>query len=115
MFASFFFFFFKQMTAYEMRISDWSSVVCSSDLRKTRRAVDRLRASRQCRRCGRAWHRSVDRVGAVQWPVAVTERRLQRRQHQQAGCKQRDQERIAAAEHPALYLERDQQIGRANV
>src|SRR3546814_8495088 len=25
-------FFFKQKTAYEMRISDWSSVVCSSDL-----------------------------------------------------------------------------------
>src|SRR3546814_6837470 len=28
----FFFFFFKQKTAYEMRISDWSSDVCSSDL-----------------------------------------------------------------------------------
>src|SRR3546814_4322362 len=26
------FFFFKQKTAYEMRISDWSSGVCSSDL-----------------------------------------------------------------------------------
>src|SRR3546814_3797037 len=30
----FFFFFFKQKTAYEMRISDWSSDVCSSDLRQ---------------------------------------------------------------------------------
>src|SRR3546814_5116959 len=30
------FFFFKQKTAYEMRISDWSSDVCSSDL------VDRI-------------------------------------------------------------------------
>src|SRR3546814_8263226 len=30
-----FFFFFKQKTAYEMRISDWSSDVCSSDLAKT--------------------------------------------------------------------------------
>src|SRR3546814_1084254 len=29
-------FFFKQKTAYEMRISDWSSDVCSSDLRQTR-------------------------------------------------------------------------------
>src|SRR3546814_4464340 len=29
-----FFFFFKQKTAYEMRISDWSSDVCSSDLRR---------------------------------------------------------------------------------
>src|SRR3546814_4663748 len=29
------FFFFKQKTAYEMRISDWSSDVCSSDLRES--------------------------------------------------------------------------------
>src|SRR3546814_8359833 len=34
-----FFFFFKQKTAYEMRISDWSSDVCSSDL---------LRADHHC-------------------------------------------------------------------
>src|SRR3546814_8650186 len=35
MFVMFLFlvFFFKQKTAYEMRISDWSSDVCSSDLR----------------------------------------------------------------------------------
>src|SRR3546814_16925198 len=31
-----FFFFFKQKTAYEMRISDWSSDVCSSDLCRVR-------------------------------------------------------------------------------
>src|SRR3546814_5147041 len=30
--CSLLFFFFKQKTAYEMRISDWSSDVCSSDL-----------------------------------------------------------------------------------
>src|SRR3546814_8763670 len=30
------FFFFKQKTAYEMRISDWSSDVCSSDLPQCR-------------------------------------------------------------------------------
>src|SRR3546814_4000331 len=30
-------FFFKQKTAYEMRISDWSSDVCSSDLRGEQR------------------------------------------------------------------------------
>src|SRR3546814_19080047 len=30
------FMFFKQKTAYEMRISDWSSDVCSSDLRARR-------------------------------------------------------------------------------
>src|SRR3546814_20570580 len=33
-FAGSVFFFFKQKTAYEMRISDWSSDVCSSDLAK---------------------------------------------------------------------------------
>src|SRR3546814_14901245 len=46
----FFVFFFKQKTAYEMRISDWSSDVCSSDLRdgpgprtQTRDGADRKR------------------------------------------------------------------------
>src|SRR3546814_10090945 len=33
-----FFFLFKQKTAYEMRISDWSSDVCSSDLVAAARA-----------------------------------------------------------------------------
>src|SRR3546814_2363261 len=32
-------FFFKQKTAYEMRISDWSSDVCSSDLQTPRPSV----------------------------------------------------------------------------
>src|SRR3546814_4711801 len=35
-----FFFFFKQKTAYEMRISDWSSDVCSSDLLARRTGAD---------------------------------------------------------------------------
>src|SRR3546814_1795938 len=35
-----FFFFFKQKTAYEMRISDWSSDVCSSDLQFDQQIVD---------------------------------------------------------------------------
>src|SRR3546814_15817648 len=35
-------FFFKQMTAYEMRISDWNSDVCSSDLRS--RSVSSIRS-----------------------------------------------------------------------
>src|SRR3546814_1115665 len=38
------FFFFKQKTAYEMRISDWSSDVCSSDLHFQWRHPDRGRA-----------------------------------------------------------------------
>src|SRR3546814_19102364 len=41
------FFFFKQKTAYEMRISDWSSDVCSSDLRTEYLAEDRRTAGRR--------------------------------------------------------------------
>src|SRR3546814_4583164 len=41
--SSLVFFFFKQKTAYEMRISDWSSDVCSSDLQSL---TDRSNASR---------------------------------------------------------------------
>src|SRR3546814_19499083 len=40
------FFFFKQKTAYEMRISDWSSDVCSSDLVGSRAGREWLRADR---------------------------------------------------------------------
>src|SRR3546814_17981725 len=39
------FFFFKQKTAYEMRISDWSSDVCSSDLSE---AAIMFLASKSC-------------------------------------------------------------------
>src|SRR3546814_7368677 len=35
-----FFFYFKQKTAYEMRISDWSSDVCSSDLGANRATAE---------------------------------------------------------------------------
>src|SRR3546814_1298257 len=49
-------FFFKQKTAYEMRISDWSSYVCSSDLvqpileNRYRRFIDDTIAIQQRRR-----------------------------------------------------------------
>src|SRR3546814_10406656 len=71
------FFFFKQKTAYEMRISDWSSDVCSSDLQQwpprwrgslqddwcRRRCGGRRSPSAACRRsAGRAWQHS--RAGA---------------------------------------------------
>src|SRR3546814_4758567 len=36
-------FFFKQKTAYEMRISDWSSDVCSSDLDRAAAVAGRTR------------------------------------------------------------------------
>src|SRR3546814_7751884 len=57
-----YFFFFKQKTAYELRISDWSSDVCSSDLR--------LRAGRPRR--GRGGGRIRPRPAR---PVAPPDRR----------------------------------------
>src|SRR3546814_8884974 len=51
------FFFFKQKTAYEMRISDWSSDVCSSDL------SPEYRAARQCARDDGRWAAERDYVG----------------------------------------------------
>src|SRR3546814_18078589 len=44
-----FFFFFKQKTAYEMRISDWSSDVCSSDLLKWIRSISTQSAEENLR------------------------------------------------------------------
>src|SRR3546814_2853475 len=38
-------FFFKQKTAYEMRISDWSSDVCSSDLSSSEETADYQRSA----------------------------------------------------------------------
>src|SRR3546814_3346415 len=46
-----FFCFFKQKTAYEMRISDWSSDVCSSDLKATGPARKKGSGLSWCRWC----------------------------------------------------------------
>src|SRR3546814_9259584 len=55
----FVFFFFKQKTAYEMRISDWSSDVCSSDLLEGKGVhvvtVNDYLASRDCDWMGRVY------------------------------------------------------------
>src|SRR3546814_9878036 len=47
------FLFFRQKTAYDMRISDWSSDVCSSDLRRFDLAVDHRLQRRQRDRAAR--------------------------------------------------------------
>src|SRR3546814_9224497 len=44
------FFFFKQKSAYEMRISDWSSDVCSSDLIPLRKSLQLFYAPHSLRR-----------------------------------------------------------------
>src|SRR3546814_8371885 len=56
-YISLMFFFFKQKTAYEMRISDWSSDVCSSDLAQNcnfalNRAGNELVLVRRCHEQG---------------------------------------------------------------
>src|SRR3546814_3870060 len=50
-------FFFKQKTAYEMRISDWSSDVCSSDLPSVARERQQVRADEQHPRLRLRQHR----------------------------------------------------------
>src|SRR3546814_4208594 len=83
----YFIFFFKQKTAYEMRISDWSSDVCSSDLaggagrsaderasqlRDPRRPADAARQGRGVRGGARAPEGARGRSGH---PVAPAARR----------------------------------------
>src|SRR3546814_16583444 len=53
----YYFFFFKQKTAYEMRISDWSSDVCSSDLNAATKPTAIIAVSSELS-CARAFHRS---------------------------------------------------------
>src|SRR3546814_492637 len=64
------FFFFKQKTAYEMRISDWSSDVCSSDL------VARVEIALECRKCPRA-----DRIAHVLHQILIKMQIMLRHQH----------------------------------
>src|SRR3546814_5860380 len=62
------FFFFKQKTAYEMRISDWSSDVCSSDLHRPRAGNPLSRADRCAREHARlGLHRRAFRYAGPEW------------------------------------------------
>src|SRR3546814_4120937 len=63
------FFFFKQKTAYEMRISDWSSDVCSSDLVR----LDRVLEPGLCPALLEA---TADGADVVALAVAVEQRQL---------------------------------------
>src|SRR3546814_17943114 len=54
------FFFFKQKTAYEMRISDWSSDVCSSDL-----TSKRSNRTRHWQRTGQCRSTSTNSAGSL--------------------------------------------------
>src|SRR3546814_5797923 len=52
----FYIFFFKQKTAYEMRISDWSSDVCSSDLEASTGVMEGNRIHGRPSRLGPSYH-----------------------------------------------------------
>src|SRR3546814_2850596 len=62
------FLFFKQKTAYEMRISDWSSDVCSSDLTELNvgstfnRNIDHLPCSLKVLKLGWNFNQNVDHL-----------------------------------------------------
>src|SRR3546814_9205075 len=88
--VEFIIFVFKQKTAYELRISDWSSDVCSSDLRRGRRGGDDL--LRLCR-----LRRGLDRGRGNQEPATQRADRV---------------DRLAAVLHRLLHSRRE--IGRAS-
>src|SRR3546814_4839756 len=69
------FFFFKQKTAYEMRISDWSSDVCSSDLSQIALAVARL-ATFLAPHDAEGWLITADMLAADDKPERSEERRV---------------------------------------
>src|SRR3546814_5043554 len=124
-----FFFFFKQKTAYEMRISDWSSDVCSSDLihgmakggtllnfgshglkalapgRITARQIEASRRAitRHMKRAGRVWIRIFPDLPVSQKPAEV-------RQGKGKGAP----EYWAARVHPGRIMF-EIEIGRAHV
>src|SRR3546814_12601813 len=58
-----YFFFFKQKTAYEMRISDWSSDACSSDLREGPHPLGRAARAARCAQADRGLHDRRQRRG----------------------------------------------------
>src|SRR3546814_14074437 len=74
------FFFFKQKTAYEMRISDWSSDVCSSDL-----GADFLRSEIQHDIAGQMQHVSAGEIHEHQACLRVEPEVAERVEVQVAG------------------------------
>src|SRR3546814_4995054 len=92
-----FVFFFKQKTAYEMRISDWSSDVCSSDLRVPNRFELVLLAAERARQLGRGEPQMIEVAGEPRTLVSLREiaagkvdvNALRERQIGRASCRER--------------------------
>src|SRR3546814_3798881 len=98
------FFFFKQKTAYEMRISDWSSDVCSSDLGICLRLViekavlsrGSLSARQEARKL--EWTRVLAAV-----PVATSSR---------GNCHYRPGGRPGASPHALQFSSEERRVGK---
>src|SRR3546814_1402231 len=109
------FFFFKQKTAYEMRISDWSSDVCSSDLRKIR--------PRRCRRWitdllgGRAWpSRPCSHISRMQAGLLHRLSPISDRTGIRVASVEKFRRMVLAGDQNArVYRQFGRQIGRAHV
>src|SRR3546814_1394272 len=70
------FFFFKHKTAYEVRISDWSSDVCSSDLDHR---FEEAQIGRIDGQCGQIGAPPCGAVGGLQRPAAADRGRSEER------------------------------------
>src|SRR3546814_7395189 len=101
--------FFKQKTAYEMRISDWSSDVCSSDLLGARSQ----RPSHRARTCGET---PVPRHRLALWPrrprpaCAGLSRRFERHRHGRSAEHTSDLQSLMRTSYAALRLNKKKSL-----
>src|SRR3546814_14406989 len=100
------FFFFKQKTAYEMRISDWSSDVCSSDLSSLRCTVRHRLGGKRAGALSRLQRglQLRQNAGIDEPRVDIGVNRLQRGEHVLVEQAQRDQPDIKGEITAAQYL-----------
>src|SRR3546814_4516963 len=90
------FFFFKQKTAYEMRISDWSSDVCSSDLGTSLVQLPAQAGDRRFHGIGR--HRLVEIVERILDRLAATTVPARRSSNSRRSASLRSEERRVGKE-----------------
>src|SRR3546814_6314197 len=115
-------FFFKQKTAYEMRISDWSSDVCSSDLQRFRPELAQLhRALLRDHDPDQETHQSDDAERGHAYHLEPMDRRVETKTTRVAQhVPERDRRRAEEAEQAVERRQADDdgiadQIGRAHV
>src|SRR3546814_3952560 len=93
-------FFFKQKTAYEMSISDWSSDVCSSDLHGFRQTPGNRSRADKCADTSE----NVDPLPAIDGSKPIGERRRHDTAERKSNHDNRDDRRPKPSGHK-LYIE----------